>query len=54
MELKKETVKAFELKLAEYSKENGGITLHNSLTANSICGPGCSASCKANSVAIGR
>ena len=54
MELKKETLKALERKLAEYSRKNGGIALHESLNQNGICSPGCTTSCKANSVAIVR
>ena len=43
MRMNMEALKALELKLAEYSKENGLIAEHESLNVN--CKSGCSGSC---------
>ena len=55
MKMDMDALKALELKLAEYSKENGMISEHESLNTNCYacdgscrgdCYPGCSGSCK--------
>ena len=43
MKMNMEALKALELKLAEYSKENGAIAEHES--ANQNCSHGCYTSC---------
>ena len=48
MELNKETLKTLERKLAEYSKANGDIAVHDSLHNNDVCRPGCRGTCDAN------
>ncbi len=44
MKISIEAIKALELKLAEYSKENGAIAEHESANVNS-CKSGCTGSC---------
>lgn len=44
MKMNMEALKALELKLAEYSKENGTIAIHESENANS-CKSGCTGGC---------
>lgn len=44
MKMNMDALKALELKLAEYSKENGAIAEHKSLSANS-CKSGCTGDC---------
>ena len=55
MKMKMEALKALELKLAEYSRENGAIGEHKSSNANCYacdgscrgdCYPGCLGSCR--------
>jgi len=48
MELNKDALNTLELKLAEYGKENGGISIHESMNNNDFCHPGCSGTCDAN------
>ena len=43
MKISIEAIKALELKLAEYSKENGSIAEHKS--ANTNCSKGCMGGC---------
>lgn len=50
MKMNMDALKALELKLAEYSKENGAIAEHRSLSNNSICHPGCRGTCDATCV----
>ena len=44
MKMNLEALKALELKLDEYSKENGAIAEHSSLNTNS-CKSGCTGGC---------
>ncbi len=44
MEMNMDALKALELKLAEYSKENGSIAKHESLN-NNLCN-GCAVTCQ--------
>ena len=48
MQINMDALKALELKLAEYSKENGAIAEHESANANcsAVCNGTCSSGCK--------
>ena len=46
MKMNMNALKAPELKLAEYSKENGLIAMHDSANINSGCGTTCSGQCR--------
>ena len=45
MKINVDALKALELKLAEYSKANGSISEHRSLSNNNTCHPGCRGTC---------
>ena len=47
MKMNIDALKALELKLAEYSKENGAIATHESANTNcrAVCGVTCSGGC---------
>ena len=47
MRMNLEALKVLELKLAEYSQENGAIAEHESANVNS-CKSGCAGSCDGN------
>ena len=47
MKMNLDALKALELKLAEYSKENGTIAEHTSANVNG-CSSGCAGSCDGN------
>ena len=48
MKMNMDALKALELKLAEYSKENGAIAEHESANANCACSGTCLGDCYGN------